>query len=302
MYVCNVAEIPRSIGVADSLITIRAKHLIRKMHGGSQSILVRGDDDELYVVKLNDNQQGPNLLANEMLGAEFLRAVGLPTPNWKTILITDEFLKNNPSVYFERATGPGRPVKSGIHFGSYFVHAKDAEYIYDFLPSSFSCRIVNPFDFLGIYIFDVWANHHDHRQAIYSCCSEHSTVNAYFIDNGHLFGGPYWSHQEKYGAALSLDRNVYTTPWNDDTIDRWISHFEMSLSRKILWVVKRVPDSWYKSDIAGLAEFLELRLRNLRQLFRQELQHNRRIRVGVNTRFGNASMRLCNSRPSQIRS
>lgn len=301
MYVCNVAENSGSVDVAHSLTTIRAKHLIRKMHGGSQSILVRGDDEELYIVKLNNNQQGPNLLANEMLGAELLRAAGLPTPKWRAILITDEFLKSNP-VYFERATGVGQPIKSDTHFGSQFLGAREAGQIYDFLPSSFCRRITNPFDFLGIYIFDVWANHHDHRQAIYTSRSESSAISAHFIDNGHLFGGPHWSYEEKYGAAMCLDHNVYTTPWHEDAIDKWVSHFEMSLSRKIFQLIKQIPDSWYKSDIGGLAEFLEFRLRNLRQLFRRELQHNRRITVATTTGFGHASMRLYNSRPSQIRS
>lgn len=303
MYVCKVAEISKSVDVADSLIpTTRARHLIRRMHGGSQSFLLRGEDEELYIVKFNNNQQGPNLLANEMLGSEFLRAVGLPTPNWKAILITDEFLKSNPNIYFEGMSGAARPIESGIHFGSHLVRAEEVGQMYDFLPSSFCRRIANPFDFLGIYIFDVWANHHDHRQAIFTCRSENSAINAHFIDNGHLFGGPHWSYEEKYGAAMCLDQNLYITPWNKGAIDKWISHFEISLQRKISQVVKRVPDSWYKSDIADLAEFLEFRLRNLRQLFLHELQGNRRIRLAVKTGFGNASMQLCNSRPSQVRS
>lgn len=65
--------------------------------------------------------------------------------------------------------------------------------------------------------------------------------------------------------------------------------------------VKQVPAPWYKGNIEGLAEFLEFRLRNLHRLFRQKLQHNRRIRVDVKARFSNASMQLCNSRPLQIR-
>lgn len=65
---------PEGIGVPDtSPHSVHATQLIRKMHGGSQSILVRGNDERLYVVKLSDNQHGPNLLANEVLGSELLR-------------------------------------------------------------------------------------------------------------------------------------------------------------------------------------------------------------------------------------
>jgi len=302
MYVHPVAEISESVGVSDSLIAvIRAKTLIRKMHGGSQGILIRGDDDELYVVKCNNNPQGPNLLANEMLGSEMLHSVGLPTPKWKAILITDEFLHHNQSLRFECSSGLGS-IYSGIHFGTRFVGQIEGTEVYDFLPSSFCRRIANAADFLGIYIFDVWANHHDHRQAVYSCRSEDPAIDAHFIDNGHLFGGPYWSTDEKYGAAMCLDQSLYTTPWHENVINEWISRFEILIPQNLYRVVKRIPKDWYKGNVVVLAEFLESRLQNLHELFRLELQRNCRINVNLKTGFSNASMQLRDSRLLQIRS
>lgn len=302
MYVCNVAEISESVGVVDSLsLVTRARHLIRHMPGGSQSILVRGDDEELYIVKFNNNRQGPNLLANEMLGAELLSSVGLPTPEWKPILITNEFLEGNSGVHFRSASGAGLEITSGIHFGTHFVAPVEGGEIYDFLPSSFLRRIVNPADFLGIYIFDVWANHHDHRQAVYSCRSESLAIDAYFIDNGHLFGGPHWSYGSRCGAAMCLDQTLYSVPWHESAINEWISHFEITLSKNLFRAVERVPESWYKGDIVGLAKFLEFRLHNLRHLFRRELRNNRRIKAGLRAGFSNGAMQVCDSRPSQIR-
>lgn len=90
MYVCSVKEIPKSVGVADPLITIRgAKHLIRRMPGGSQSILVRCDDEELYVFKFNNNPQGPNLLVNEMLRSEFRYAVERGYGPWRVSRVVE---------------------------------------------------------------------------------------------------------------------------------------------------------------------------------------------------------------------
>lgn len=303
MYVCSAAEISEGVGVADSLKNIiHAKHLVCRMPGGSQSILVRGDDEELYVVKFNNNLQGPNLLANEVLGSELLRSVGLRSSPWKAISITAEFLKSNPNIYFECATGTRYSINSGLHFGAAFVGSTEKRDVYDFLPSSFLHRIGNPADFLGIYIFDVWANHHDHRQAVYACRTGESSIDVHFIDNGHLFGGPHWKKEQRYGVAMCLDQNLYRTPWRESVIDEWISHFEISLSKNLHRAIRQVPKGWYKGDINSLATFLEFRLRNLRELFRQEVRHNRRINSDLATGFSDASLLLCGSRPLQIRS
>ncbi|HZY61875.1 MAG TPA: HipA family kinase [Edaphobacter sp.] len=303
MHVPPVAKISEGVDISGSLITvIRAKDLIRKMHGGSQAILIRGDNKELYVVKCNNNPQGPNLLANEMLGSEMLRCVGLPSPPWTAILITDEFLHHNQNLHFECSSGL-KPIRSGIHFGTRFLSQIEGVEVYDFLPGSFRRRIANAADFLGIYIFDVWANHHDHRQAVYVSRFEDRIINAHFIDNGHLFGGPYWGIEEKYGTAMCLDRNLYTTPWDDKAINEWISRFEISISQHLYRIVKRVPQDWYKGDIGGIAEFLEFRLWNLRELFQRELRHNRRLNSGLlETGFSDASMQLCDSRSLRVRS
>ena len=302
MYVRNASQIYEGGGVADFLTTtVRAKVLVRKMHGGSQSVLIKGDDDELYIVKFNNNQQGPNLLANEMLGSVLLRSVGLPAPQWKAVVISDEFLASNQNLHFEGLSGT-EPICSGIHFGSNFLGSTGDAEVYDFLPSSFCRRIANPADFLGIYIFDVWANHHDHRQALFLCRPQNLEIDAHFIDNGHLFGGPHWSFEERCGAAMCLDPKFYAVPWNEHSIDEWVSRFESSLSQNLRRTVKQVPKDWYKGDIIGLTTYLEFRLENLRQLFQHELQHNPRIRADVITGISNAPMQLRNSRPLQVRS
>ena len=304
MHVCYAAEISESvkISVSDSLIPfICAKQLLRKMRGGSQSILVRGEDEELYVVKLNDNEQGPNLLANEMLGSELLRATGLPTPPWKAIFLSEEFLNCNPGLHFECKSGY-KPIRSGLHFGSHFVMPKNGGAVYELLPSSFCRRISNPTDFLGIYIFDVWANHHDHRQALFSCDLMNPGVRANFVDNGHLFGSPHWCPKEKYGAAMHLDKNVYTVPWLDVSVDGWISHFETTIPQTLHRIVKQIPKDWYKGDISALTQYLEHRLLNLRKLFQHELQNNSRINPQQTTGLGNVPMQICDSRPLPVRS
>ncbi len=302
MFVCNTGDEAGRVGAPDTFFNVvHATQLIRRMHGGSQSILIRGEDERLYVVKLNNNQQGPNLLANEVLGSELLHAVGLPTPSWKPIFISENFIKKNPSLHFELQFG-SRKVRSGIHFGSQFISRTAGGEVYDFLPSSFCNRIVNREDFLGIYIFDVWANHRDHRQAVFSTRQTNRAINAHFIDNGHLFGGPHWDFRDKPGAAMCLDRNLYTTTWQESDVDAWISRFETSIPQSLSRVTQQVPQDWYNGNIDELISCLLFRSSDLSNLFQLEVEHNQRIKILPRTGSGNASMPLRHSRSSPIRS
>jgi hypothetical protein len=63
------------------------------MRGGSQPALIRCDDGKLYVVKFFNNPQGPNVLANEVLGNELLNVLHLPSPQWKMVFISRSFIK-----------------------------------------------------------------------------------------------------------------------------------------------------------------------------------------------------------------
>ena len=48
---------------------------------------MRCDDGKLYVLKMNPNPQGPNVLANEALGSILIRGLGLRAPPWKAVTI-----------------------------------------------------------------------------------------------------------------------------------------------------------------------------------------------------------------------
>src|SRR6267154_6508568 len=99
---------------------VHAVQFIRKMRGGSQPALIRCDDGKLYVVKFFNNPQGPNVLANEVLGNELLNALNLPTPRWKTVFISRSFIEKNTEISFETHAGHSS-IETGLHFGSEFL-------------------------------------------------------------------------------------------------------------------------------------------------------------------------------------
>jgi len=62
--------------------TLTVTMVIKKQPGGAQSRLVLCDDGKLYVLKMHPNPQGPNVLANEALGAMIMGGLGLLAPRW----------------------------------------------------------------------------------------------------------------------------------------------------------------------------------------------------------------------------
>lgn len=262
---------PSSYQDVSSIVNaVHAVHFIRKMRGGSQPALIRCNDEKLYVVKFFNNQQGPNVLANEVLGNELLNAFNLPTPKWKPVFISNFFIRENPEASFETQFG-SFPIESGLHFGSEFLGGEHTGQVYEWLPSAFRNRMVNPEDFLGIHIFDVWANHCDHRQSLFATGDSNASIRAVFIDNGHLFGGPGWKLQRRQGESLYLDRRLQINRWSPMAVERWISRFETKGSTSLDDMIQRVPRFWYTEDIDQVVESLVQRLSILRILLAEEL-------------------------------
>jgi hypothetical protein len=244
---------------------LSANKYIRKMKGGSQSILVRANDGRHYVVKMTDNPGGPNLLANEHMGSHVAKAVGLPVAEAKGICLSDSFIDSHPDLWFELPSGVRRPTK-GVHFGSLFVGQtsgpdRPTEYI---SPSRVS-MITNREAFLGMYLLDVWANHQDNRQAIF----RRSSTNAQevcFIDHGHMFGGPEWNFKENPASALHLERAVYSDLWQDEQVTFWISRFQTIIPGVLTSIVPSMADEWYTGDLNELHRRLADRLLRLPKL------------------------------------
>jgi hypothetical protein len=250
---------------------VHAVQLIRKMRGGSQPALIRCNDDKLYVVKFSRNPQGPNVLANEVLGSELLNIFNLPTPQWKVVVLSTGFLKENSDAFLETLSGTSS-IESGLHFGSEFLGGDETGQAYEWLPKGLSRRVANLEDFLGIYIFDVWMNHCDHRQSIFTTGDANASFRAVFIDNGHLCGGPEWKRVSRQGESLSLDSRFRATGFSGQAVEAWISRFESLGSTSIFDVIPRIPKFWYSGDINKVVDSLIHRLSLLRTLLSEELK------------------------------
>jgi hypothetical protein len=113
---------------------------------------------------------------------------------------------------------------------------------------------------------DVWANHQDSRQAIFLGNAHDRTKKAFFIDHGHMFGGPSGFFNERLGVACHLEISVYSSLWLPEVVAAWIARFEETIPTALASAISVVPTQWYNGDLGVLEDLLMLRLQNLSHL------------------------------------
>jgi hypothetical protein len=176
------------------------------MRGGSQPILAQAGDGHIYIVKFNNNLQGSNLPFNESIGTELYHAFGLNAPFWKPMRVTNTFLDRNPDCWIQTPEGRLRP-DSGLCFGSRFLGG-EGKRLQEILPGSSFKQVSNHQDFWLAWLIDICAGHADNRQAIFRETAQ-GGLDAFFFDNGHLFGGPNGELQPHFRASRYLDYRMY---------------------------------------------------------------------------------------------
>ena len=229
-------------------------HFIRNLRGGSQPILAQASDGFLYVVKFANNLQGPNVLFNESAGSELFRACGVPVPDWRPLIVSDSFLDRNPDCWMQTPEGQLRPA-SGLCYGSRFLGG-NSKRILEILPNSSFNRVRNQTTFWLAWLVDVCAEHCDNRQAIFVEDSDH-WISAYFVDHGHLFGGPNGELKKSFHVSRYLDARIYVkvpseTLWNIQNV-LWAMDADRLLQR-----IEELPADWKQTSAhAGFERSLQ---------------------------------------------
>lgn len=235
----------------------------RKLRGGSQAILAQASDGLLYVVKFINNMQGPNLLFNESAGSELYRSCGLAVPSWKPLLLTDSFLDQNSNCWMETQEGRLRPT-SGLCFGSRFL-GEDVIRPLEVLPGTSMHRVRNREDFWLAWLIDICACHVDNRQAIFLEDGA-GWLDAFFVDHGHLFGGPNGDLRRHFVGSRYLDPRIYQSVSSQQFLN--FQKIALGLDAEQLWRrIQILPDDWKTSSaLDGFVQCLNrLKTSNLLQ-------------------------------------
>lgn len=220
---------------------VRAELFIRKLGGGSQSVLLECSDGILYVVKFTNNIQGPHVPFNESMGTELFKACFLPVPTWKPILLTRDFVNRSPNSWMDTVVGKLRPMP-GLCFGSQFLGGPNKRLL-EFLPGSYFGRVQNRSSFWLAWLLDVCCQHLDNRQVVFV---EDAPKRLWprFIDMGHMFKGPTGEQNPVHMIQSRYrDQRVYERIGRAQ-VTRILAIIR-SLDADALWrVVATLPEDW----------------------------------------------------------
>jgi hypothetical protein len=239
--------------------------VVKSQRGGSQSRLVLCDDGKLYVLKMFPNPQGPDVLANEALGAILLRGLGFLVPRWRPVTIEPNTLTAFPELTLATTEGMVPPA-CGVQFGSEYLGGSGVD-LYDLLPESRRDRVINAKQFVDIHLFDLWANHQDQRQCVYRRVKKTHDYEAFFIDNGHLFGGPDWStvSRQPPRAFHYAGSSIFRGP----DVNKCLTLYSSRIPALLCEAISQIPPEWYKNDIVALYARLRQRLEDLKAIVHQ---------------------------------
>jgi len=247
----------------------RVTRFLCKLHGSSQPILAEASDGRIYVVKFPQINCA-NFLFNECLGSNLYMMFGLICPPWKPLILTDDFLDDNPGCWMAREHGFVRPT-AGLCFGSCFMGTSKSR-LWEILPSSWLKRIHSPFDFWRAWFLDLNAEHYDTRQAIFQEEKDH-VLHPWFIDHGYMFGGPNDRSCMKTLAPRYLDPRIYgEMPVKRFTA--WVQAVGELKEDTFLPLMDGIPDDWKtQSALSAFDRFIRRTLdHNLARILIREME------------------------------
>lgn len=220
--------------------TVLIKRHIRNLRGFSHPFLAEAIDGHWYVVKPYSRQAGSNLSFNECASSVLYRACGLSVPEWAPVILTDDFLVENSEAWANGPDGDTRP-HAGLAFGSRFLGEQGLQLL-EILSRSSIARVTNRSSFWLAWLIDICAQHADNRQVIFAQ-SPNRQLRAFFVDHGHVFGGPQGDLTPPFSASRYLDERIYHSFLKQDLAV--LLSIVKTLNVDQLWQqVNSMPEEW----------------------------------------------------------
>jgi hypothetical protein len=249
-------------------LAVIAVQQVRRMRGGAQSHLMLGADDNLYVVKFQNNPQHLRVLANEFLATRLAEAVGLTVPGCEVIEVSPWLIDNTNDLDIELSRGRER-CRPGLQFGSRFVGGLMPGQVTDYLPEEMLLEVRNLAEFAGVLALDKWTGNANGRQAVFSKKSRERRYMATFIDQGYCFNAGEWKFADAPLRGIFGRNAVYREVAGWASFEPWLERIETITPGKIWGIAESVPPEWYGGEVAvleGLIEQLIARQSRVREL------------------------------------
>jgi len=255
---------------------------VRRMNGGSQAQLMKCSDGRFYVIKFQNNPQGPRILANEFLACSLALHLGLPVAAPQVVEVSGELTLTVDDLRIQRQGSSDR-VKPGLCFGSQHPceftveNEKPPDRPFDQLPEERLRSVENLSDFAGMFVFDVWTMNVDDRQVVFFQRKQERKWKALMIDNGNCFNGSRWNFPRKKRMHVYPKRLVYEPIRGFESLRPWLDRIENRIDESVLTAcAQNIPTGWYKGNTQSLSRLLnqlDFRRRNITRIVWQVYKH-----------------------------
>lgn len=218
----------------------------------------RANDDNTYVVKLQNNKLGSKVLVNEFLGSHFGELWGLSFPHSSMIQINEHTLHQD-----DRLAALG--ITAGRHFASRYL--ENTEYVGR--PNLY--KAVNIKEMAGVMLFDHLFHNADRANNRRNLLLQRNgdEYKIYAIDNSHLFRSGRWTletlnrlttyarayYQYSYGVLL---KNLLTP----QDFAPYLAMAAQISAEQIDNLVQSIPQEWLpdETERQELASHIKIRL------------------------------------------
>lgn len=247
---------------------------IRRMHGGAQSHLMLGADDNAWVVKFQNNPQHLRVLPNELLATRLGALLGLTVPHCDVVEVTPWLIERTRELEMDFGQRRER-CKPGLHFGSQLVGGLMPGHVADYLPEDQLAEVRNLHEFAGALVLDKWTCNANGRQTLFYRKGRERRYSATFIDQGFCFSAGEWRFIDAPLRGVYARNVVYRDVTGWESFEPWLSRVEELEAQRIWEIAETLPPEWYGGDVEvleGLVKKLierRSRVRDLITTFRE---------------------------------
>ena len=237
-------------------MAVLAVQQIRRMRGGAQGQLMLGADENIYVVKFQNNPQHIRVLANEFLASRLARAVGLTAPECELVEVTKWLVENTPELEMDLGRTRER-CRPGLQFGSRYAGGIMPGQVVDFLPEEQLAEVKNLDEFAGMLALDKWTGNANGRQAVFTRRQRERRYKAVFIDFGYCFHAGEWRFEDAPLRGVYYRNDVYREIAGWKSFEPWLTRMETMPAETIWEAAGEVPPQWYGGDLGAMEALVE---------------------------------------------
>jgi hypothetical protein len=236
---------------------VKAIKVIQRMRGGSQSRLILGDDDNLWIVKFKNNPQHLRILANELIATQVAYVVGLSVPDSGIVDVSQSLIDTHPPLYIDQGRNRRELCVSGLQFGSRFVGGMISRHVDEYLGDEQLLNAQNVEQFAGILAFDKWTGNTDYRQVVYRRNAAERGHSAVFIDQGACFNLGEWAFPDAPLKGVFAQICAYSAVRGWESFEPWLGRIE-HFDPQALWeIAEGVPQEWYGGKLCELERLID---------------------------------------------